>query len=87
MKVKPDRRRTIRAGLRDTRVLFHEFRNSLIFFVIIFVSSTLFFRFLYTFPDTGEHPHLGKALHATFAMIFFEFDLPLPEQWYLQIPF
>jgi len=87
MKVKQDRRRTIRAGLRDARVLFHEFRNSLVFFVIIFVSGTLIFRFLYTFPGTDQHPRFDEALHATFTLVFFEFDLPLPEQWYLQVMF
>lgn len=80
-------RRTVWAQLRDARVLFRESRNALILFATIVIGGALFFHFFYAFPDTGQHPHFAKALHATFALIFFETLLPFPEQWYLQVLF
>ena len=80
-------RRAARAQLRDLRVLLQESRNSLILFVVIVICGALIFRFFYTFPGTDQHPRFGVALHATFALVFFETLLPFPEQWYLQIFF
>jgi len=80
-------RRTLRAQWRDLRVLFQESRNSLILFVLIVIGGALVFRFLYTYPDSNQHPRFGQAVHATFALIFFETLLPFPEQWYMQIFF
>ncbi len=77
-------RRTLYAQLRDARVLFQESRNALILFLVIVVLGALIFHLVYTFPGTNEHPRFGVALHATFALIFFETLLPFPEQWYLQ---
>jgi voltage-gated potassium channel len=85
--MKQSLRRTVRAELRDARVLFQESRNSLILFVTLVIGGALIFRFFYTFPNTNQHPRFDQALHATFALIFFETLLPFPEQWYLQIPF
>lgn len=79
-------RRNLRAQLRDMRVLLRESRNSLFLFVILIIGGALIFRFFYTFPD-HRHPRLDEALHATFALIFFETIFPFPEQWYLQILF
>ncbi|UCC89233.1 MAG: NAD-binding protein [Anaerolineales bacterium] len=80
-------RRYLRAQLRDARVLFQESRNSLIAFVGIVLGGALIFHFFYTYPGTQAHPRLGEALHATFALIFFETLLPFPEVWYLQALF
>jgi len=80
-------RRTLRAQLRDLRVLFQESRLSLFLFVVIVVGGALAFHLLYLHPDTGQHPPFMGALHATFALIFFETLLPFPDQWYLQILF
>jgi voltage-gated potassium channel len=79
--------RTVRAQLRDARVLFQESRGSLLAFVSIVVVGALIFHFFYTYPGTQQHPRLGQALHATFALIFFETLLPFPEVWYLQALF
>jgi len=85
--MKKSLRRTMRAEWRDARVLFGESRNSLIFFVLLIGGGGLIFRLFYILPDTGHHPGFGRALHATFALIFFETLFPFPEQWYLQILF
>jgi voltage-gated potassium channel len=85
--MKQSLRHTLRAQLRDVRVLFQESRNSLILFLAILVGGALIFRVFYTYPGANQHPRFGEALHATFALIFFETLLPFPEQWYLQIIF
>jgi Trk K+ transport system NAD-binding subunit len=53
----------------------------------IVLLGALAFHFYYSYPGTGQHPPFDVALHATFALIFFETLLPFPEQWYLQILF
>jgi len=80
-------RRTLRAQLRDLKVLFQESRGSLFLFIVVVMGGALVFHFFYTYPDTGHHPSFMRALHATFALIFFETLLPFPEQWYLQVFF
>jgi voltage-gated potassium channel len=82
-----DLRRRLRAQLRDARVLLQESRNPLILFLLILIAGALIFHFFYIDPATQQHPGLAQALHATFALIFFETMLPFPEQWYLQILF
>jgi Trk K+ transport system NAD-binding subunit len=66
------------------RVLLKEFRLSLTLFAAIVLGGAFFFRFFYSFPGTDLHPTTPQALHATFALIFFEIVLPFPDQWYLQ---
>jgi len=80
-------RRTLRAQLRDLKVLFRESRGSLFLFIVVVMGGALVFHFCYTYPDTGHHPSFMMALHATFALIFFETLLPFPEQWYVQVFF
>ena len=77
-------RRVLRAQLRDARVLLRESWISLFLFLIIVIGGALLFHFFYIHPDTGRHPLISEALHATFALIFFETLLPFPEQWFLQ---
>ena len=77
-------RRTLRAQLRDLRVLFRESWISLFLFLIIVTGGAVLFYLFYSYPETGQHPSFVEALHATFALIFFELVLPFPEQWYLQ---
>ena len=79
--------RTLRAQWRDARVLFQESRSSLLLFAGIVLGGAVIFRYFYLYPDTLRHPRFIEALHATFALIFFETLLPFPEQWYLQILF
>ncbi len=84
---KPPFRRVLRAQLRDMRVLFLESWKSLLLFVLILLGGALVFHNFYLYPGTQQSPTFGQALHATFALIFFETLLPLPPQWYLQIFF
>jgi len=76
-----------RAQVRDLRVLFSESWKSLLLFVLILFSGALTFHFIYIYPGTQTSPTFGQALHATFALVFFETLLPLPPQWYLQLAF
>jgi len=78
---------TSRAQLRDIRVLLKEFRISLTLFAAVILGGAFFFRIFYSFPGTELHPTISQALHATFALIFFEIVLPYPDQWYLQVFF
>ena len=80
-------RHVLRAQLRDMRVLLSESQVALGLFVAIVLLGALVFHFVYTYPGSNQHPRFGVALHATFALIFFETLLPFPEQWYLQIWF
>jgi Trk K+ transport system NAD-binding subunit len=77
--------RTIRAELRDIRVLFQESWPALFLFVAILVGGALLFHRLYTYPGTDRHPDFAKALYATFSLIFFNPTLEFPEQWYLRV--
>lgn len=80
-------RRTLRAQLRDLRVLLRESWISLFLFSVIVAGGALIFHLFYTYPGTGQHPRFSEALYATFALIFFETILTFPEQWYLQALF
>lgn len=77
----------LRAQIRDLRVLLLESWRSLLLFVLILLGGALIFHYVYVYPGTQTSPSFGQALHATFALIFFETLLPLPSQWYLQIVF
>ncbi len=85
--MKPSLKRTIQAQLRDARVLFQESWRSLVLFVSIVTGGALIFHFFYIYPGTNQNPNFAEALHATFSLVFFETNLPFPEQWYLQILF
>jgi Trk K+ transport system NAD-binding subunit len=79
--------RILRAELRDIRVLLGEFKLSLFLFVIIVLGGAFLFFFFYTFPGTDINPPFEQALHAVFALTFFEVVLPLPDTWYMQVLF
>ena len=79
--------RTLCAQLRDMRALLRESWGSLLLFVVIVTGGALLFHFFYTHADTGQHPSFSEALHATFALVFFETLLPFPKQWSLQALF
>lgn len=85
--MKQNWRRTVRAQLRDARVLLQESRNSLVLLVTVVFGGALIFRLFYAFPGTSQHPSFSEALYGTLALIFFETVLPYPEQWHLQILF
>jgi len=79
--------RTARAMLRDFRVLLKESWLSLSVFALTLAGGALLFHLFYVYPDTGQHPALNQALHATFALIFFETLLPYPQHGWLQLLF
>ncbi len=86
--MKKSLQRTIRAHLRDLRVLFQESRNALLFFGAVVVSGALIFHFFSLEPGTQQHPAFGKALYGTISLIFFNSEvLGFPEEWYLQALF
>lgn len=80
-------RHSIRAQIRDVRVLLQESRYSLILFILILIIGGILFHTAYTYPGTEQHPPFGAALHATFSLIFFETLLPFPEHWGMQALF
>jgi len=73
------------ANLRDLRVLFREFRLSLLLFAVLVVGVSGVFALLYVSPATGQGVSYAEALYAVFAMIFFESVIPFPDEWYLQV--
>jgi Trk K+ transport system NAD-binding subunit len=77
-------RRTIRAELRDMRVLLRESWTALFLFVAILIGGAFLFHRIYTYPGTDRHPDLGESLYGTFSLIFFSPHLEFPEQWYLR---
>jgi Trk K+ transport system NAD-binding subunit len=79
--------RTLRAQLRDLRVLFLESWVPLLLFAVLVTGGAFLFHLFYRHPQTEQSPSLIQALHHTFALIFFEITLPFPgpHQWYLQI--
>ncbi|MGD8794494.1 MAG: TrkA family potassium uptake protein [Anaerolineae bacterium] len=78
-------RRTIRAELRDARVLLQESWPALLLFVVILIGGGLLFHYVYVDPNTGRHPDFGQALYGTFSLIFFSPHFDFPDVWYLQI--
>ena len=76
--------RTIRAEVRDIRVLFQESWTSLLLFATILIAGALLFHHAYTYPGTDQHPDFGAALYNTFGLVFFSPSLEFPEQWYLR---
>ncbi len=77
----------LRAELRDFRVLLGEFKLSLFLFVIIVLGGAFLFYFFYSSPKIPEIPTFGQAVHAVFALIFFEVVLDFPDTWYMQVLF
>jgi len=75
--------RTVRAELRDIRVLLQESWIPLFLFFVILVGGALLFHRFYRFPD-GEHPDFGKSLFGTFSLIFFSPSLDFPEPGWLR---
>jgi voltage-gated potassium channel len=80
-------RRTIRAELRDARVLLSESWPSLLLFAIVLVGGTLVFTFFYVVPGGGGRLRPAQALYGTFSLIFFNpyLDFPHGQHWFLQL--
>jgi voltage-gated potassium channel len=80
-------RRYLLAGWRDARVLFREFRVSLLLFVGILLVGAIILDGLYVSPRTGRSLSFSEALHTVFTLIFFETNVDFPDVWYLQLFF
>lgn len=76
--------RNLRALLRDTRVLLQESRVSLLLFWGLVLGGAILFYLFYVSPETQARLSFSEALHATFALVFFEVSVPYPKDWYLQ---
>ena len=80
-------RRYLVASWRDGRVLFREFRVSLLLFAGILFVGAIILDELYVSPRTGRGLSFSEALHAVFTLIFFETNIDFPDVWYLQLFF
>ncbi len=80
-------RRYLVAGWRDARVLFREFRVSLLLFVAVLLVGAIILDGLYVSPKTGEGLSFYEALYVVFTLIFFETTIDFPDAWYLQLFF
>jgi voltage-gated potassium channel len=85
--VKRSFRRYLVASWRDVRVLFREFRVSLLLFAGVLLAGAIILEGLYVSPRTGQGLSFSEALHAVFTLIFFETNIDFPDVWYLQLFF
>lgn len=77
--------RALRAQMRDTRVLLHESRSSLLLFITLVVGGALLFYLFYRDPLSNQPISFAEALYGTFSLLFFQGSLEFPHQWYLQL--
>jgi len=82
----PPWKRYLLATWRDTRVLLRQFRVPLLLFAASILIGGLLFDQLYTHSQVQALSY-SEAVYAVFSMIFFDPNIPLPHQWYLQIFF
>lgn len=75
--------RFLLAQYRDLKILFHEFRWSLLAFAVVNLLGAFLLQSFYTL----EPLDFSKAAYAVFNMIFFQQSLQFPPQWYLQLFF
>ncbi len=79
-------KRYLLATWRDTRVLLHQFRIPLLLFAVSILVGGFIFDRLYTHSQVQALSY-SEAVYAVFSMIFFDPNIPLPHQWYLQVFF
>ena len=79
----PSWKRYLLATWRDTRVLLRQFRIPLVLFAASILVGGFLFDRLYTHSQVQDLSY-SEAVYAVFSMIFFNPDIPLPHQWYLQ---
>lgn len=78
--------RTLRAELRDIRVLFGEFKFSLLLFVVIILLGAFLFFISYGQSNGQSKENIPKALYAAYALIFFETTESIIQvNWYIQV--
>jgi voltage-gated potassium channel len=76
-------KRYLLASWRDTRVLLRQFRIPLLLFAASILVGGFLFDRLYTHSQVQSLSY-SEAAYAVFSMIFFNPNIPLPHQWYLQ---
>jgi voltage-gated potassium channel len=78
--------RKIRAGYRDTILLFREFRQPLILFTLVIAGSGWLYYFL---AETTTQPlrSLAQGMYVTLTLSFLQPTVPFPDVWYLQLFF
>ncbi|MDW8067518.1 MAG: NAD-binding protein [Anaerolineae bacterium] len=76
--------RTLRAYVRDTRLLVREFRTSLLLFVVLLFLGTVILRFTY---DPEQPLGWGDALDTTLKLMFFETTRNYPQAGLAQLVF
>lgn len=78
--------RRIRAGWRDTALLFREFRLPLLLFSFVMIGSGyLYFLLSNNIPDQARS--IAHGIYVAMALAFFQQPVDFPPQWYLQIFF
>ena len=82
----PSWKRYLLATWRDTRVLLLQFRIPLLLFAASILIGGFLFDRLYTHSQVQDLSY-SEAVYAVFSMIFFDPNIPLPHQWYLQVFF
>ena len=80
-------RRALKAQARDARVLLGESRRALLLFAAILAAGTLALRLFYVNPETGDRLDLSESFYSTLGMIFFQTQLPFPENPILRVLF
>jgi Trk K+ transport system NAD-binding subunit len=78
-------KRTIRAEMRDIRVLLQESWTALVLFVATVVGGALLLYRVYNTSPGTDPIDFGEALYGTFSLIFFSPSLDFPEPWYLRV--
>ncbi len=71
--------------MRDFRILVREFWVSISVFAAVLLLGGYLLSHLY--HVSGKHLGYDKAVYYTFTMVFFQSNLELPDEWYLQIFF
>jgi voltage-gated potassium channel len=79
-------RRRLRAAVRDTFVLFREFRVILLIFIVTLLISAAAFMLLWNVAHDAPLRY-ADALYFVTTMLFFEPTLDFPREWYLDLFF
>lgn len=82
----PQKRRWLRAQLRDLQILVAQFGWRLVLFVAVILCGGAILRTYYETPPGKPHLDLGQACYVVFNLIFFnaELDFPQAQHWGLR---
>lgn len=84
---KKNRRRLLKAQIRDLKVLLKEFWPTLVLFLILVLGGGLFLFLFYVDPESGRQLGYVEAVYDAFAMIFFASPLSFPKHGLLDVLF